>query len=49
MSEYEIGKEMQSLQLEMETTKRLIEQLYAIVEHNISEGKIEEPKEKKVK
>lgn len=46
MSEYEMGKDMQRFQDEIARMQMLLQQLYNIVEHNIKEKKLIEPKAK---
>lgn len=46
MEGYEIGKDMQKFQDELGRMQMLLQQLYSIVEHNIKEKKLTEPKPK---
>lgn len=39
-NEYQIGKEISKLEQELEVTRTLVQQLYAVVEHNIKTKKI---------
>lgn len=48
MSEYEIGKEVGELARKVETMESLMEQVYAVVEHNLKNKILKElPVEKK--
>jgi len=47
MDGYEIGKDMAAFGQELENTKLLLQQLYEVVEHNLKQGKLEEPKANK--
>lgn len=49
LSEYEIGKEVQKIQQELENIKTLLEQVYVVLDYNIKNAKLEEPKEKERK
>lgn len=47
MGIYEIGKDMQNLQSELEAMRAILQQVYGVVEHNIKTGRLIEPKEEK--
>lgn len=49
MSEYEIGKEVSNIQSELEVMRGLLQQLYAIVEHNLKSKNLTEPPKEKGK
>lgn len=45
MSEYNIGKDINELNTKVEKLTLLLQQVYAIIEFNIKNGIIKEPKE----
>ena len=47
MSEYEAGKDIQKLQLDVEEIKTLLGSVASILTYNIQSKKLDEPKEKK--
>jgi len=47
MSEYEIAKDVTNITQTQQRQELLLEQLYAIIEHNIKRGTLKEPPKKK--
>lgn len=46
MSEYEIGKEYAEIKREVEILRSAMSEWYEIIEHNLTIGKLEQPKPK---
>ncbi len=44
MGDYELAKDVVALGTEVNRLTALMQQAYAIIEHNIKKGKLEEPK-----
>ncbi len=49
MGELEIGKDLARLEDRLSRIETLMEQVYKVLEHNVTKGKIEEPKEEEKK